>query len=89
MPICQGTGIGLLSQGLPQRSEGTAAGMKSVAKRPAAGGESCKAGFFFMEGIGIHSRNYGKNHGFHYNSPDNSLLSIDSPPASSTAGFVN
>ncbi len=24
----------------------TAAGMESVAKRPAAGGESCKAGFF-------------------------------------------
>ena len=44
---------------------------------------------YFMEGIGNHSHNYGKNHGFHYNSPDNSLLSIDSPPASSTAGFVN
>ncbi|EOS27125.1 hypothetical protein C806_00718 [Lachnospiraceae bacterium 3-1] len=29
-----------------QSSYRTAAGMKSVAKRPAAGGESCKAGFF-------------------------------------------
>ena len=29
-----------------QRSYRTAAGMESVAKRPAAGGESCKAGFF-------------------------------------------
>ncbi|EOS48928.1 hypothetical protein C810_00029 [Lachnospiraceae bacterium A2] len=25
-----------------------AAGMKSVAKRPAAGGESCKSGFFLV-----------------------------------------
>jgi hypothetical protein len=29
----------------------TAAGMKSVAKRPAAGGESCKAGFFVHKNL--------------------------------------
>ena len=29
----------------------TAAGMKSVAKRPAAGGESCKAGFFVLHSV--------------------------------------
>jgi len=35
----------------PGRSYRTAADVKSVAKRPASGGESCKAGFFLAQSI--------------------------------------